>query len=53
MIVAAIMKVTTKLNICLHVNRMVLTARMAEYKLGVAHSALNTITDYEYYWAGC
>ena len=43
MTTAAILKVTTKMAICLYVNRMVLTATMAEYKLGVAHSALNTI----------
>ena len=37
------MKVTTKVAIRLYVNRMVLTATMAEYKLGVAYSAPNTI----------
>ena len=42
--VAAIMKVTSKVAICLYINKMVLTATMAEYKLGVAHSAPITIT---------
>ena len=32
MTVAAIMKVTTKVTICLYVNKMVSTATMAEYK---------------------
>ena len=43
MTVAAIIKVTTKVAIHSYVNRMVLTTRMAEYKSGVVHSALNTI----------
>ena len=43
MTIAAIMKVTTKVAICLYVNKMVLTATMAEYKLEVAHSAPNII----------
>ena len=42
--VAVIMKVTTKVAIHLYVNNMVLTATMAGYKLGVAFSAINTIT---------
>ena len=42
--ISAIMKVTTEIAICLYINRMVLTAKIAEYKLGVAHSAPNTIT---------
>ena len=42
MTVAAIMKVTTDVPIHLYANRLVLTARIAEYKLGVAHSAQNT-----------
>ena len=41
--VAAVTKVTTKETIHLYVNKMVLTATMAEYKLGVVHSAPNTI----------
>ena len=41
-IIAAIMKATTKVVFCLFVNRIELTATMAKYKLGVAHSALNT-----------
>ena len=41
--IAAIIKVTTKVAIRLYVNKMVLTATMAEYKLEVAHSAPNTI----------
>ena len=32
MTVTAIMKVTAKVTICLHVNKMVSTATMAEYK---------------------
>ena len=44
MTVAAIMKVYTKVAIYLYVNKMVLTATMAEYKLEVAHSALNIVT---------
>ena len=42
--IAAVMKVTTKVAICLYINKMVLTAKMTEYKLEVTHSALNTIT---------
>ena len=41
--IAAVMKITTKLAICLCVNKMVLTDTMTEYKLEVAHSELNTI----------
>ena len=41
--IAITIKVTTKLSSCLYVNKMVLIATMAEYKLGVAHNALNTI----------
>ena len=37
------MKVTTRVAMHLYVNKMVLTATMAEYSLGVAYSALNTI----------
>ena len=33
------MKVTTKVTICLHVNKMVYTAKMAEYKWEAAYSA--------------
>ena len=43
MTIAAIIEVTTKVAICLYINKMVSTATMAEYKLQVAHSALNTI----------
>ena len=43
MTIAAIMKITTKVAIRLYVNKMVLTATMAEYKLEVAHSAQNPI----------
>ena len=38
--IAAIMKVTTKVAIRLYVNKMMLTAIMAEHKLEAAHSAL-------------
>ena len=38
MTVAATIKVTTKVAICLYVNKMVLTVTMAEHKLEVAHS---------------
>ena len=41
--VAAIIKVTTKVDICLYVNNMVLTAKMADYKLEVAHSTQHII----------
>ena len=41
--IAAIMKVTTKVAICLHINKMVSTAIIAEYKLDVALSAPNII----------
>ena len=44
MMVAAIIKVTTKVVICLHVNKMMLSATMAEHKLEVAHSAPNIVT---------
>ena len=42
--VSAIIKVTTKVDICLYVNKMVLTTTMAEYKLELAHSIPHTIT---------
>ena len=41
--VASVMMVTTKVAICLYVNKMMFTATMAEFKLEVAHSAPNTI----------
>ena len=44
MTIAAIMKVNTKVVICLNVNKMVLTATMADYQLEVAYSAPNIIT---------
>ena len=44
MTIAAIINVTFKEAICLYVNKMVLTATMAEYKLKVAHSALHVFT---------
>ena len=37
------MKVTTKVAICLYVNKIMLISSIAEYKLEVAHSALNII----------
>ena len=40
MTIAATMKVTTKVAIHLYMNKMVLTAIMAEHKLEVAYSAL-------------
>ena len=43
MIVAAITKVTTKVAMYSYVNKMVLTAKMAECKLAIAYSALNII----------
>ena len=45
--VTAIMKVTTKVTICLNVNKMVSTATMAEYKQKAAHStpAIITVTS--------
>ena len=43
MTIATITKVTTKLVMYSYVNKMVLTATIADYKLEVAHSALNTI----------
>ena len=42
--VAAIIKVTNKVAICLLVSKMVLTVTMADYKLELAHIAPNTIT---------
>ena len=42
--VGAIMKVTTKVAMCSYVNKIMLTAILAEYKLEVAHSTLNVIT---------
>ena len=42
--VAAIMKVTIKVAIHSYVNKMVLTATMAEYKWEVVHSTPNIIT---------
>ena len=42
--IVTIMKVTTKVAICLYVHQMVLPARMAEYKLDIASSARNSIT---------
>ena len=42
-IVAAIVKVTSKVAIWLYVHRMMLTATMAEYELEVAHSAPHII----------
>ena len=41
MTIAIIMKLTTKVAICLYMNKMVLTAIIAEYKLEVAYSALS------------
>ena len=38
-IIAVILKVTTKVAICLYINKMVLTTTIAEYKLEVAYSA--------------
>ena len=43
MIVVVIIKVSSKVAICLYINKMVLTETLAEYKLGVAYSALNII----------
>ena len=42
-IFAAIMKVATKVAICLYVNKIVLTAKIAEYKLLVVYSAKNIV----------
>ena len=41
MTIAVIVKVTTKVAICLYVNKMVLTATMAVDKLEVSHRTLN------------
>ena len=43
MIIAAIMKVTTKVVICLYVTKMMQTATIAEYKVEVALRILNNI----------
>ena len=43
MTIAAIMKVTAKVAICLYVNKMLLTTAMAEYELEVAYSAPSII----------
>ena len=43
MTVAAIRKLTPKVAICFYVNKMVLTATMAKYKLQVAPSIPNII----------
>ena len=53
MTIAAIMKVTTKVAICLYANKIVLTATMAEHKLEVAHSVSLVIMVTKNYWAGC
>ena len=50
--VVTIIKVTKKEAICLFVNKMVLTATMAEYKLEVANSAPHYYYGYNNYWAG-
>ena len=41
--VAAIIKVTTKVDVCSYADKIVLTARMAEYKLEFAYSILSII----------
>ena len=43
MTISAITKVIIKVNIYLYINKIVLTAKIAEYKLEVTHSALNII----------
>ena len=42
-IIAAITKVTTKVAIYSYVNKIVLTAKIAEHKLDFVHSILSTI----------
>ena len=39
MAVAAIMKVATKVTICLHINKMLSTTKIAEKKQEAAHNA--------------
>ena len=50
MALAAIIKVTTKVALCLYVNKIVLTATMAEHKLEVAKSETNNIMATNTIW---
>ena len=44
MTIAIITKVTTKLAMCLYMQKIVLPATMTEYKLEVAHSTASVFT---------
>ena len=41
--IVTITKVTSKVAMCSHMNKMVLTAKMAEHKFEVAYSILNIV----------
>ena len=49
MAIAAITKITTKVAMCLYVNKMVLTTTMAKYKLEFSNNAPNIIIVTRYF----